>query len=602
MQTKIINDVDNIPKMLEYLSVKSHISIDDFEIRIKSYNTYMKKKGADFFEMLKDDDMDLIDDDEIFENEENDFRQSYNIQVSKKTKENDFNIKINNDFESLDLVLYKNFIPPKDTDEFDDFIDSINALKATRGILLRKLKDEREIITANLENIKDALKDDLVVNLYTSKVFRDSKDAKINFHIKDIDLSKKNIICAKENTLFCEFYFAQTGTRGRNMRGIFTESKEKENNPPKITDDFRDIDEGDHKKYFNIKSGFIIFDENKFSFSQELSFQNLKTRDNYNFVGDLDSDTSLSIGTDGEFEDALKDGVSIMASKITINGNIGANTKIQAKELIIIGQTHKDSTIKANKADINVHKGKLDSNIAKIKSLEGGNVDSNDLEIIKANGGILAANNININELYSNSTIKFSNKCIINTMNGGGNKIVFSPLGSKKLREKILDLETKLENTILNQKMINKKAESFIYKYNKYQNTAKDLKKIIEKNKEENEKTPDYVVKNYNSFLKIVESIKSLKRQNLDIEKDKTRIMQDLKDIQKEIFDAEFICKDGWLKYNDVLFELIYPKISSSKTIIKGIGRYYFEPKERRIIYQKIFKNDSDDMIDNHGF
>ncbi|RAX54234.1 hypothetical protein CCY99_04280 [Helicobacter sp. 16-1353] len=602
MQTKIINDVDDISKILNYLSVKSHIPIDDLEVRIKSYNTYMKKKGAEFFELLKDDDMDLIDDDNLFESDSVDFRQSYNIQIFKKQKKDNFGIRINNNFESLDLILHKGFSLPKDINEIENFIDSINALKATKGILLRKLKDEKEIISKNLQYIKDTLEDDLVINLYTSKIFRDSRDSKIQFFIKDIDLSKKNIICAKENTLICAFYPAKDGVEGRNMQGIYTKSEAKVNNPLAITADFNEIVENDCKKYINLKSGFVIFYENSLSFNEELSFQNLKIKDNYHFIGDLDSNTSLLIGTDDEFEDALKDGVSIMASKITISGNIGANTRVKANDLVVMGQTHKDSTIIANKASINVHKGKLDSNSATIQSLESGDIDCNDLEIIKANGGTLAANNININEVYSNSIIKFSNKCVVDIMKGGGNKIIFTPLGNKKNREKILNLEKNLKNNVLNQKALNLKLESLIYKYNKYKNTAIDLKNIIQKHIARNEEIPDYVVKNYNSFLDIVESIKALKTQNLDMEQEKIQIKQDLKTTQEEVFNAEFICKDGWLKYNDVLFELIFPKANSSKTIIKGAGRYYFEPQERKIIHQRIFKNDSDETIDKYGF
>lgn len=602
MQTKTINEVDNIATILEYLSVKSKIPIDDLEVKIKSYNTYMKTKDAEFFEVLQDSNLTLIDSDEVFESKDYDFKQSYDIQIYKKTKENNFNIQINNNFESLDLILHKHFIPPKDIDEFDIFIDSINALKATKGILLRKLEDEKEIIQENLLHIHDALKDDLVINLYTSKIFRDSKPSRIKFCINDIDLSKRNIICTKENTLICDFYFAQNGVAGRNMQGIYILSDDRDNKPPTITEDFRYVDDAYCRKYFNIKSGFVMFDENRFSLTQELSFINLQARDNYHFIGDLDSNTTILISTDSEFEDALKSGVSLKAANINISGNIGANTSIQANELTITGQTHKDSTITTNKATINVHKGKLVSNIAKIENLESGSIQSDDLEIVKANGGIISTNNVNINELYSNNTIEFSNKCMVNIMKGGGNKIIFTPLGSSKIRQKILHLQKNLEDIISHQKAINLKAESLIYQYNKYQSTAKDLRDIIKKHKEKNEEIPSYIVQNYQLFLDIVESIKSLKHKNLAIEKEKTQIIQDLKNTQQEIFDAEFICKDGWLKYNDVLFELCFPKVSSSKTIIKGAGRYYFEPKERKIIHQKIFTNTSNQKIDNLGF
>ena len=89
--------------------------------------------------------------------------------------------------------------------------------------------------------------------------------------------------------------------------------------------------------------------------------------------------------------------------------------------------------------------------------------------------------------------------------------------------------------------------------------------------------------------------------KNLNLEKLKMKYSQKIKDLQNEVFDAELICKDGWLKYNDIVFELIEPKAYSSKAVIKGIGRYYFDYESKKIIHQKIFV-DTNEEINNYGF
>lgn len=601
LQTKILKDIDNIAIALEEFSTNSGISLQNLTFKIQAFRTYMKKKEAEFFEILQD--SELVDSDEIFECNDCDLRQSFDIVIMQKTQERCFDIRINNDFESLDLILYPSFIPPTNESQWQEFIDCLNALKAWRGIFLRNLKNERNIIEQSLQNTQ-RLQNEMIIRLYESKNFRDSTPAYLKYHITGINEAKNNIICAKENSLICEFYPAKNGVSGRNMRGIFLEnpqSSQANQNPPILSDDFEKLMTQDCMKISNKKSGFVIFTANQFSFTQTLNLTNIKAKDNYNFIGDIDSQTNLVVSGKSEFDDAIQNGVFVMASNITINGNIGANVKIKANTLNITGYTHRDSTLEAKEATINVHRGYLLCQNAKIQTLENGNINGDELEILKANGGELVAQNITIRELYSNAIISFSRKCMLYTMIGGGNKITFTPFGDRRAKEKILALKQSLEQKTASQKEIASKIDVLLYQYKKFQNTAKDLEDSIHKANLEGKTPPSYIVENYNAFLEITHSLKNLKMQNLALEKDKKQLSNDLKTTQQNVFDAEFICKDGWLKYNDVIFEFIVPKIHSAKTIIKGAGRYYFDTTQKKIVYQKIF-NDDNNTINNQGF
>ena len=292
----------------------------------------------------------------------------------------------------------------------------------------------------------------------------------------------------------------------------------------------------------------------------------------------------------------------LRANQISISGNLAANTRLEANEIEISGQTHKTTTIECKKAQIATHRGILDCGDANITALEGGIVRGENVEIAKANGGELEANTIEIIELFSGASVKFSTKLIINSLKGGDNKIIFTPLASRQTKQKIESLLNELESNQNKEQNLKKQESALTYQYNKFAKTARELKAQIEDNKAKNRATPDYVLKNYKAFLEIVHNLKATKAEIQALAKEHTIIINTIREYQQSVFSAEFLCKDGWLKYNDVIFELVSPKVYQSKTIIKGIGKYHFDSQEKSIVHHKIFANESDEPINNQGF
>ena len=600
-----LNDVQNINEALESAAKSLNVAQDSLDLRLLGFSTFVKKKDAEFFETLTPENLATIDSDEVFESPNYELKQTYNIEIFPHPRDEFYNVRVVGDYAGFELVLYKHFAPPKNPAEWEKFFEKITAMKVRLGIFLRKISEEKEAIKRAIEGLelKDGgLKKDAKIALYTSKTFKSPKDSRLEFMLENIDLTKKNVICARENTTICRYYPPKDGAAGRDVRGIFSEAKSSESTAPSATQDFSTSNEGDFVSYENLKSGFVIYDAGAFSFEQELNFMNLNAKDNYHFSGDLEAETSLILGSDGEFDDALKNGVSVMAKKLTVNGNIGANTRVRALELVITGQTHKDSKISAKKADISVHRGDLEAESAVIKSIESGRVLCDELEIGRVNGGDLSAARVNIGEIYSNTSVAFSQKCVIEMMRGGGNKINFTPLGGRKMSQKLGALMKKIEENASRAHKIEEDSQVLLKKYNKYQATAKQLKSTIDTLRKQGDKIPEYVVKNYQAFMEIVEKIKALKAQNAALEAQNANLAEEVKSLEQDIFSAEFICKDGWLKYNDVALELLLPKKSIAKTIIKGVGRYFFDQKEKRITHQRIFAQGVEESIKNQGF
>lgn len=590
----MIYDIYDVNSILKEVALKAKTNINSLEISLKSFTTYIKKYNV--YRLLNTSAGESIDDDLLFENKDYEFKQSYDFCVRYKPKDRLFDVIVNN--EEVILHLKNGFIAPKDEIEINEFINTIDSIKVQKRVFLRHLNKQKEIIMQNLEDVKDK---DKFITIYKCSNFIDKKGGVLEFFIKDVATGAKNIIALSENTKIARFIKQKDGNSGRDIFGKYIDVINTKIESPKYSNDFNIIDNDEYLEYFNNKSGFVSFFDNDFTFNEELNFKNIQNVDNYKFTGDINTNTKITIGTNGEFVDAIGSGVQILANKIIINGNIGANVKIISKDLELNGQSHKDSVILTKEAKIDILKGNLKGDKVTIESIENGVIECNILEVNQVNGGNLRAQNININELYYNSNIEFSSKCTINNLKGGNNKIIFTPQGNISLKKQINILKLDLDSKDAEQQTLNKKITGLIYKYNKFQSSANELREMIKKYKEQKKEAPSYMVENYNYFLEIVKLIKSLKLKNIDLDKNKNEIETKIKSLQKEVFQAEFICKEGWLKYNDVVFELIFPKVYSSKTIIKGIGRYYFDKESKKIIHQKIFVDEQQE-IDNYGF
>lgn len=593
-QNAIFQNVENIPSLIENIAIKSNIPKEQIFIKILRIKNFIKMPEEKSFELV-----DEISE-EIFENKGTQIKQTYDVKIYKKIKR-DFHITLHNNAQSLEITFKQNFEVPKNIDDFEALLQEILALQIMENVILKDLDSQKNLLYEKLKSVESPLKNDLRFILMESKNFVDSKDGELVFEIDGIDLSKKNIIALKQGVKICIYKLATNGKAGRNLQGDFITPEAKTSLPPSNSDEIRKVENDGFYEYFSNKNGFVILADNHFSFNNEINLQNVELKDNYNFLGDLDTDSRIVISTNDEFEDALKNGVSLKANTINISGNLGANTQLEAREVNISGQTHKSTMINAQNATINVLRGRLECDNANIESLEGGSISSENLTINKANGGEITANTINIIEVFSTNSIKFSTKLIINSLKGGDNKIIFTPLANKQTKQKIESLLKDLESKQQLEKQLQSKENALIYKYNKFHQTARDLKAQIADDKAKNRKSPDYVIENYKAFLEIVNSLKATKLSLQDNTKEQHYIINTIREYQQNIFSAEFLCKDGWLKYNDVIFELVSPKTYQAKTIIKGIGKYYFDIKQKSIIHQKIFTSENEE-INNQGF
>ena len=591
-----VQNVENVGYLLDKISAEKGIERSELRAEIHATKSYIKRNASEAFELVPD----ISDED--FEDKNVQIKQSYDVAIFRTKFEQKFHIEVLHNAESVDIIFKAGYEIPKNIAEFETLAFAVIALKAEQGIILRELDKGKNVLYEHLKDLDSPLKEPFRFCLLKSQNFVNSKEGKIDFLIDGIDLAKKNIIGLKENVKICTYTLAKLGKIGRNLKGEIITPEAKTSLPPSCSDEIKKSESNGGYEYVSDKNGFVIFEKNHFSFSNEVSLQNVELKDNCNFLGDLEAKTKIIVSTGGEFDDALKSGVILRANQISISGNLAANTRLEANEIEISGQTHKSTTILCKKARIATHRGILDCDSANLTALEGGIVRGENLDIAKANGGEIQANNINIIELFSGASVRFGAKLVIDNLKGGDNKIIFTPLASRTGKQKIESLLNELESNDAKEKILKKKESALIYQYNKFAQTARELKAQIEDNKAKNRATPDYVLKNYKAFLEIVHNLKGVKAEIEAIAKQHTIIINTIRECQQSVFSAEFLCKDGWLKYNDVIFELISPKVYQSKTIIKGIGKYCFDSGEKRIVHHKIFSSEGDEEINNQGF
>ena len=606
---KIFENIQNPRTFLENLPAK--------RLKILSIQNFVK--------MPKDASFALVESlsDEIFEDKDAQIKQAYSIAVdsadstdltddstnmvlANDSTKNQFSITLKNNAESAEIAFFAGFAVPKNLEAFEALFEHIKIAQISQNIILRNLDAQKNLIYKMLKNAENPqgapLQTELKFTLIKSKNFVDSADGELEFEIGGVDLAGQNVIALNAGDKICAYKPPQTGKAGRNLMGEFVIPKAKNAIlPPTFSDAIKMSENAYTREFIATQSGFVIFSKNHLSLSAELRLQNVELRDNYNFLGDLNAPVRVVIGTKDEFLDAVQNGVKITANHIVINGSIGAGVELVAHRIEISAQSHKSAILKCKSAKIATHRGILECESAIIESLEGGEVRAQNIAIHKANGGEITANTIKINEVFFGNAIRFCEKLTIETLKGGDNKIIFTPLASGKNQQKIKSLLNEFEANQTTEQNLKKKENALIYKYNKFHQTAKDLKAQIADDRAKNRTTPDYILKNYKAFLEIVGELKRIKSEILNTNKAQNLIINEIRKHQQCVFNAEFICKNGWLKYNDVIFELISPKLYQTTTIIKGIGKYRFDAQERHIIHQKTFSA-SDENIDNRGF
>jgi hypothetical protein len=575
-KTQIIK-TDNVFKTLSYISKKYNLPLSHLDFDILSVETYIKIHKDDDFILLDEETEKLITQ-EVIISEDFHIKQSYEIKVFKFQFLDDFELV--GKFQVTKSLTRATFIiSSQSLLNYSSKLESkiLNELykKKLKSQMLVKFKPFEEKLIEDVKKIVTKIRvvgmieEDFPVTLCEAIMPMMPIKMEVIEHYKDLgkkdDFIKELIYPIKKDELIIEIIKPQEGKNGRNCRGEYIKVPQLKNKQiPEFNINEKDVIKKEDDvsiKYIANKNGYVYLKDRTIFIKDELEVNQISLKTG-NVKGAQDSDVRLEIKESDALKEAIRDGMVVETTELLVKGNVGNETKIKAKKLIIEGQTHRNSKIIAAEADINVHKGLLKGKEVLVRRLEGGKIEAEKVHILQAIGGKVIAKEIKIDLLGSHVTLIASDLIEIQSLRGSENKFIIDESKVKHKNEYI----TKQEETI-------KELE---IKFRQYKEKFEVNKQIILRNKlsinELKEKINEYKknnlpikpvwlqkLKKYNDFVKQTKKIEdSLKEIKEKIE----FIKNELDKIQNGVFWAKIVSHSGFPEFNRIEFHLIEPPLT----------------------------------------
>ncbi len=609
----------NVAKELFALAQSNEVDVESLDFNVLDLQTYVRvnegKEEVDWNE-LSSEELYELDDKSSLLVKSFEIKQIYEIEIfTKEEKDNKFpNFNIAIGANASKCKIYLSIKSGSKLEYFKGFKDEleilINNKKLRAGILINifdemlddtlsklssKVKLEKSLEYSKNDTILIAQSIEPTPTIDDKIILHYDKDEDIGEHEK-IDYSKRGFIrSVVKEELLIEYIKPKIGTPGRNCRGIFLEVSEPlETNVVDFTFDETIIlkDTKASVKYLANENGYITFEENKYSIKTDIDVDTISFRTTGSISAGLNSDVSISVKEGDASKDAVGAGMEVEVTEIDVDGNMGPNSKLNAIRATISGQTHKSSVVKAEKLNLNVHKGTAYGKLIHITRLEHGIVDGDIIDISQAMGGDIRGKEVRIEICGSHVKVTSLKIIEIQKLQGSENTFIIDSLlkkssqkGLKKLDDEILNLQVDIKNI---------KAE--IAKHTKTIQDNKtaflELKKRLIHYKNNGVQLPSSFVDKYKQFLKIEAHLESIKK-DLEIKKEELSFLSvKTTYFQNNIFDARIINNDRWIGYNKLIFKLVDPPIEvsyeppeGSPNKIFGIvenenGEYFIEPKD----------------------
>ena len=592
---------ENVNEELHKVAIEYKLPISSLDFNLISFKTLVKFPDTDFLEADKE----LIEKFMIEENllnENVEIKQIYEIEIIKYKPSDNFELigemKVNKNYTFSEFIVSKNSIF-KISNIYEKLKEELNKKKIKNSLLIGifDLMDEDIKKLQNILLINQKLENDFPIKLCKGIEPIESIKGKVLYHFKkNKDIFKKVLLYpVKTGDTVIEIILPKEGKNGRDCRGkIIKVEKFEEFEIPKIDFDENTIEKQiyDDKIIFVAKKdGYIVKENDKFVIKDKMEIKqiNLKTGN----VKNADkSDVKLEVKESDVLKEAIMDNMIVETTELHVKGNVGNKAKIKTKKLLIEGQTHKNSKIIAENAEINVHKGEIKAKNIKINRLEGGKVRADKVEIDLMMGGIVYAKKIKVNKMLAHNKLFASEEIKICEDRGEENLLSISP---KKVLEEI-NIE-KLENKLKEiEQFINIKTKEYKKLKNIYlsiKDVMSEYKKEYLKNKKEGKKTAHTIIKKLKEFKELMDKMDKLKREINILKNEKEEILNTLEYLQSGIFNAKILCNTSWKPFNRILFELIEPPVKIVYDTKGNEGKCGFKLKdEENLKIVKIKVND----------
>ena len=583
----IVVRTQNIAKELLGLAKSYDIKADTLDFNILEIQTYTRINDGtreSEWEEISHDNLYELDDDTQLLNPNFQIKQTYEIEIFSKKDEDPYkNFKVAVGANATKCKVYLSIAAGSEV-EYNARFDKgllllIQKRKMRAGILINIFDEmQEEVISKITAHVRveekavypqsetiliaesyepTATIDDVLIMHFEKEEEVDEKDK--------IDYASRGFIkSVKEGELLIEYVKAKEGRPGRNCRGEFMTPAEPiiAHEPEfKVNETIEILDSDESIKYIAKENGYISFDDGTYIIKTDVDVGEISFKTTGSISTGLDSDVSISVKEADAVKDAIGPGMKVEVTEIDIEGNVGSNAKVFARKANIGGLTHATATIRADKLDINVHKGHAFGKNIHITRLEHGEVDGDIVNIKQALGGHIRAKDIGIDICASHVKATASRKIEIKKLHGSENIFTIDPLLKKDAQAGLDENQDSIKE--LKYELVGLKKD--IEKYTKLikDGTASflDIKKRLLHYKKSGVKMPESFVKKYKQFQKMQEHLKEIKIDS-EVKADQLNLLTTRTvSFQDNIFDARIINRGGWVGHNELKFKLVDPPI-----------------------------------------
>ncbi len=580
--------VQNVAKELVALAKSYEVNVNtiDFNIlEVQTYTRLIEGTTETEWEEISPEDVYDLDDELSLLNSKFQIKQMYEVEFfSKKTDLNpyaNFNLAVGANASKCKVYLnIKEGSKVEYSPRFEkDLLILINKAKVRAGILINIFDEmlgsavskisafvriEEKAYYSSSETILIAESYEPTTTIDDKIILHYDKKEETDEHHKMDYASRGFIQSVLKDELVIEYTKAKIGQPGRNCRGEYMAPKEPtESNAPTFTvDDTIRIEETDQNiKYIANENGYIVLEGSVYSIKTEVDIDQISFKSTGNIVSGLNSDVNIIVTEKDAIKDAIGNGMVVEVTEIEIDGNVGSNAKLNALKATVGGQTHKTAEIRAEKLEINVHKGKAYGKHIHITRLEHGVVDGDSVEVSQAMGGEIRAKEIIIELCTSHVTAIASKVIEIQKLQGSENTFIIDPLLKRSSKNDLEENDTQAKNLTIEVREIKKEIDKYTQLIKSNTASFNDVKKRLVHYQKNGVKMPESFVKKYKQFQKMQIHLKEITEVYAKKEEHLKLLSVNKASLQDDIFDARIINRDRWKGYNKLIFRMIKPHI-----------------------------------------
>lgn len=571
---KIISYTSNPYKELLAVASRTNIDINELDYNLLAFSTWYRF-GNEEWKKISEKELNIFEQDEIFLKNNLEIKQEYKIEIIHNENKN-----IN---DAIKLIANKNLTKLIAEIELQKitYHDKI-ALELLQNIYKKMIKlkfligirifDFKKQLLESVAKIKSSSHNFTQITVAKGISPIQAQDEILVFNYKEKtknytqDEKRSGIIVVDENEIILTHMKAKNGKEGRDLNLHLLKVLDPMQNKFSIshTDAIKINEKEDCIEYIAQKKGFVVEDGNKYDIQNVLDFQELDFKKIGTIKAGLDKEIIINVKFPSDLHDAINSGIKIECQELNVEGNVAANTFLNAIKINIKGTTHSKSKINAEEIYVKTHRGYIEAKEVNIDLLEGGKIKAQIVKIKKSLGGIIEADKIYIDELLTNNTFTFYQNIVLGKCEGNNNKF----------NAKIKSLNKNYTEELFNNKnqilQIDQKIDILKQNINSNQEEIYALEKKVLELKNSNQPIPLQYEKIIKDFHLYNQELTKQQNQRQKLEDEKNQILQELDLLQNELLRAKLINKSGkWGNMNEIKYEFLHPKVMAFYSILE---------------------------------